>query len=112
MENGNNVLDALEFAPGEEYEYEDWLKIGMALKHEGYDFDVWDNWSRNDPKYSREDNLYKWNSFGEVANPVGAGTIINIAKEHGFVPKAKQEASLYLTASPSSIILPSVTAPA
>ena len=93
MENGNNVLDALEFAPGEEYEYEDWLKIGMALKHEGYDFDVWDNWSRNDPKYSREDNLYKWNSFGEVANPVGAGTIIELAKEHGFVPKAKQESS-------------------
>ena len=68
MGETNNVLKALEFAPGEEYEYEDWLKIGMALKHEGYDFDVWDNWSRNDPKYSREDNLYKWNSFGDVAS--------------------------------------------
>ncbi len=25
---------------------EDWMRVGMALKNEGYSFDLWDTWSQ------------------------------------------------------------------
>ena len=28
--------------------YQEWVNVGMALKHEGYSMDVWDSWSQRD----------------------------------------------------------------
>ncbi len=29
-------------------QYDDWLKIGAAIKHEGGEVALWDQWSRSD----------------------------------------------------------------
>ena len=37
--------DLLKYIPAD-CSYDEWIKVGMALKHEGADWTVWDDWSR------------------------------------------------------------------
>jgi len=69
-------------------DYQDWISVGMALKHEGHDVSVWDAWSTRDPaRYQTGGCEKKWRSFeGGGAAPVTGGTIVQIAQEHGWTP--------------------------
>ena len=40
--------------------YDEWLKVGMALKHEGADCSVWDSWSSRGYKYKSGECAKKW----------------------------------------------------
>lgn len=84
-----DILDALDHIPVSCCNYTEWIEVGMALKHEGCDCSVWDNWSRNDDRY--HDECYKkWESFNGSSNPVTGASIIKLAKEKGgYVPKKK-----------------------
>lgn len=82
----NNIKEALDFIDVASLSYEEWLSIGMALKAEGFDVSVWDNWSKNDKRYKPGVCEKKWNSFNGSANPVSGGTIIQMAKDKGYVP--------------------------
>ena len=64
--------------------YEEWVQVGMALKHEGYTAADWDAWSKADKRYKPGDCERKWQTFRGSASPVTAGTIVQIAKEHGM----------------------------
>lgn len=80
-----NALDAL--SPSE-CTREEWLKVGMALKHEGCSAADWDLWSRNDSRYHSGECERLWNGFhGGGSSPVTAGTIVQLAKEHGWIPE-------------------------
>lgn len=85
----DDILDALDFIPVSGCNYTEWIEVGMALKHEGYDCSVWDNWSKNDDRY--HDECYrKWESFNGSSKPVTGASIIKLAKEKGgYVPKRK-----------------------
>ena len=78
------ILDAI---PASETTYDEWLRIGLALKNEGEPVSTWDNWSRNDIRYHAGECQRKWCSFGSSSNPVTIATIIQIAKDHGYSPK-------------------------
>ena len=69
-------------------EYGEWVQIGMALKKEGYPLEAWDIWSQGDPaKYHPGECQKKWQGFGQTnSSEVGGGTIVSIAKAHGYVP--------------------------
>lgn len=84
-----DILEALDHIPVSCCNYTEWIEVGMALKHEGCDCSVWDNWSRNDDRY--HDECYKkWESFNGSSNPVTGASIIKLAKEKGgYVPKKK-----------------------
>ena len=84
-----DILEALDHIPVSSCNYTEWIEVGMALKHEGYDCSVWDNWSRNDDRY--HDECYKkWESFNGSSNPVTGASIIKLAKEKGgYVLKRK-----------------------
>ena len=43
--------------------YDEWLKIGMALKTEGAPFHVWDDWSSRGSKYHAGEMQSKWDGF-------------------------------------------------
>lgn len=43
--------------------YDNWLKVGMALKSGGFPVTFWDNWSRKSPKYEEGICDKKWSSF-------------------------------------------------
>lgn len=66
-------------------EYDDWLRVGMALKTEGYSAEDWDRWSATDPKhYTRGMCQKKWDSFSR--NDTTGATITQMAKDRGWRP--------------------------
>lgn len=68
-------------------QYQEWLNVGMALKHEGYTASDWESWSKRDPGRYREGECFrKWNSFFGSSQPITGGTIIAMAKEQGWRP--------------------------
>ena len=64
--------------------YDEWLKVGMALKHEGADVSVWEEWSRHGSKYKPGECQRKWESF--KSNGVTGGTLYHIASSYGYAP--------------------------
>ena len=67
--------------------YQEWVNVGMALKHEGYPVSVWDEWSRRDAgRYHAHECEKKWSSFRGNATPVTAGTIVQMALYRGWKP--------------------------
>ena len=84
----NIILSALTAIPVSELSYSEWIRIGMALHAEGLDYNVWENWSKNDSRYRPGECLRKWNSFHGSGTPVTGGTIIQMAKDRGWKPSA------------------------
>lgn len=67
--------------------YEDWVKVGMALKSTcGEDgFDLWDEWSAGGARRKNNECKIRWKTFQEDG-PVGFGTLLFMAKEAGWRP--------------------------
>ena len=86
MDSNNNILEALEHIDPARLTYTEWCNVGMALKHEGLTCDVWDAWSRNDSRYHSGECQRKWDSFHGASSPVTGGTIVQMAKDQGWVP--------------------------
>lgn len=87
----NNLLDLLKHIPPSSCDYNEWVAVGMALKHEGYSADDWDSWSRADSRYRSGECKSKWNSFAGSGDPVTAGTIVQMAKDRGWTPPRSAE---------------------
>ena len=64
--------------------YDEWIRVGMALKHEGESVDVWDQWSAGGFKYKPGECQKKWKSFNR--NDVTGGTLYFIAANYGYEP--------------------------
>lgn len=67
-------------------EYDEWLKVGMALHHERPDdtgLALWDTWSKQSSKYAGVDDLtHRWSGFGQGGHrPITLRTLIIWAKE-------------------------------
>lgn len=81
-----NILEALNYINVSNLTYQEWVNVGMALKAEGYDCSVWDDWSRNDSRYKSGECERKWRSFNGSSTPLTGGTIVQMAKNNGYVP--------------------------
>lgn len=68
--------------------YQEWVSVGMALNHEGYDAQVWETWSQRDvARYHTGECQRKWKTFhGGGSDPVTAATIVQLAKDQGWHP--------------------------
>lgn len=64
--------------------YNEWVRVGMALKSEGAPFSAWDDWSSKGSKYNQREMQAKWNSFRR--DEVTGGTLYHIACQYGFNP--------------------------
>lgn len=82
---GNSILNALNFINVASLNYQEWINIGMALKAEGYEWTVWDEWSKNDSRYKPGECERKWKSFSGSSTPLTGGTIIQMAKNNGYI---------------------------
>lgn len=72
--------------------YDEWLQVGMALQHEGYPYEVWEEWSRNDSaRFHEGECARKWKSFQGNSDPVTGATITQMAKTRGWSSKKKSE---------------------
>ena len=91
----NNLLEVLKYINPSDCDYQEWVNVGMALKHEEYSVTDWDDWSRTDPRYHTGECEKKWPSFNGSGSPVTAGTIVQMAKDHGWQPPSKREFQAY-----------------
>ena len=82
----DNILEALKYINVADLNYQEWINVGMALKAEGYDCSVWDEWSRNDSRYKANECERKWATFAGSSNPITGGTIVQMAKTYGYTP--------------------------
>ena len=83
--DGYDLLTCLEAIDPGALSYQDWTLVGMALKEAGYGPEVWDEWSRRDAsRYHAGECLRKWQTFQGSGNPVTGGTIVQLAREHGW----------------------------
>ena len=93
MDNNQlNLIEMIDYIEPSGLDYQEWCAVGMALQHEGYPVSVWENWSRRDPdRYHAGECERKWRTFRGCASPVTGGTIVQMAKEHGWAPEKGRE---------------------
>lgn len=83
--NHITILSALSSIDVSTCTRDEWLRVGMALKAEGFPCSVWDDWSRVDFRYHSGECERLWNGFREEGNIVKGGSIIQLAKDTGWV---------------------------
>ena len=70
---------------------DEWCAVGMILKRYGFDFNDFDEWSRDDSRYDANDCKAQWDSFKTADELKGEGykigTLIDLAKKFGYKPK-------------------------
>lgn len=83
-----NLLELLNYINPSLCDYQDWVNVGMALKHEGYFCYDWERWSSKDSqRYHPGECEKKWESFQEGAGSlVTGGTIYQMAVDNGWSP--------------------------
>lgn len=88
MEQRTDLTEILEYINPTDLSYQEWVNVGMALKHEGYTASDWDKWSRRDiGRYHSGECFRKWAGFHGSSFPVTGGTIVQMALERGWIPK-------------------------
>lgn len=87
MEHRTDLTEIIGYIDPSGCGYQEWVNVGMALKHEGYPVSVWDEWSRRDAgRYHAGECEKKWHSFRGNSSPVTAGTIVQMALDRGWKP--------------------------
>jgi len=79
------VINALSIIPSDDRDL--WVKMAMAIKSEGLDFEIFNDWSANAHNYSLNDAKSVWRS----ANGEGGITIASLfyeAKNNGYIPNS------------------------
>ncbi len=104
----DRILSALAAIDVASLSYDEWLRVGFALKAEGYDCSVWDTWSKPDSRYHAGECDRKWRSFS--GDSVKGGTIIQMAKDRGWIPPIEDVALDWRTeihdSSPETLDIP------
>lgn len=81
-----DIKELLAYIDPSGLDYQEWVNVGMALKESGYSASDWDSWSRADHRYHDGECFRKWTSFRGSSSPITAGTIVQMAKDHGWAP--------------------------
>lgn len=83
-----DLVPLLDYIDPAALNYAEWCNVGMALKHEGYTCQVWEDWSKRDrARYHAGECARKWEGFHGSASPVTGATITNMAKVFGWTPR-------------------------
>ena len=83
-----SVLYALDFIPSD-IQREKWVQIAMALKSDGFDFDIFDTWSSTATNYNSKNAQAVWKSVH--AGGVSVGTLFHLAKQYGYTPTRRSK---------------------
>ncbi len=74
MDDRRALFEALKALDPSKLTYQEWIDVGMALKAEGLPCSVWDDWSKNDTRYTDEgpDSCSaKWETFQGQGKNIG-----------------------------------------
>lgn len=90
MEHKLDLTSLLKYIDPAMLDYQEWLNVGMALKHEGYTASDWDDWSKRDSgRYKPGECFRKWTSF--EGNGITGATITQMAKDNGWEPRGQRD---------------------
>lgn len=90
--NGKLDLGILSHIDPAALSYSEWLSVGFVLKDQGYTAAEWDAWSQRDKsRYKAGECYHKWDGFHGSSNPVTAATIVQLAKDQGWMPESNTE---------------------
>lgn len=90
MEHKLDLIPLLDYIDPTYLDYQEWLNVGMALKHEGYTASDWDDWSKRDSgRYKPGECFRKWTSF--EGNGITGATITQMAKDNGWEPRGQRD---------------------
>jgi len=87
-DSGYTLEEVLPYLKNEDVDYDDWVKVGAAIKTAGGQFSDWIDYSAQSSKYNPEEMENKWNSFTNKLGGVGMGTLVMIAKQNGLPSKS------------------------
>ena len=83
----SNILSALNSLSCADLTHDEWVRVGMGLKAEGYELPVWDEWSSRDvERYHPGECARRWASFRGSDSPVTGATIVKMAQDRGWTP--------------------------
>jgi len=86
LEQVNRMLTSIN---PNDLEYDEWIRVGMAIKSQypGQDgLEAWDGWSSGGEKYEPKECIVRWNAFSEVGS-VRMATLFFYANERGHIPE-------------------------
>jgi len=87
MTDLHEILAAIDPA---QTDYTEWVNVGMAIKHEGGTVTDWEEWSaRDSQRYHPGECAKKWNGFIGSGTPVTLGSLVELAKRHGWRPQPR-----------------------
>lgn len=92
IENGDHgdLAGALDWIDPAALGYDEWLAVGMGLHDSGLPLELWDDWSRRDPRrYVEGECARKWAGFGDGDGRVTSGTVAKMARDRGWVPPSE-----------------------
>lgn len=72
-----------------EIEYEEWIRIGMAIKSQYPDDDglaMWDEWSSHGDRYEERECIKRWDAFDDLG-ATRMATLFFYANERGYIPE-------------------------
>ncbi len=76
------IRSLLHAVPAAELDYNDWLKVGMALHHEGLPLSLWEEWSALDTqRYHEGECKAKWENFSREVGGVTIGSLYYLARQ-------------------------------
>ncbi|MCR2036145.1 PriCT-2 domain-containing protein, partial [Adlercreutzia mucosicola] len=84
MTDREALLDALGSIDPAGLAYQEFVEIGMALKHEGLPFEAWDSWAARDAARYKGTLRRKWDGFSDAnaaGAPVTGGTLVQAARD-------------------------------
>lgn len=68
-------------------DYEEWLKVGIAIKNSGGSVEMWDAWSsRGDVRYRKNDCKSRWKGLGTSGERVTAASVVKFCLDRGITP--------------------------
>ena len=88
IEPVERVREALCFIPADDRDI--WIKVAMALRNGGFDYDLLDEWSQNGSNYNPDENLRQWESL-TADGGITINSLFGLAKMHGWTGTAKTE---------------------
>jgi P4 family phage/plasmid primase-like protien len=71
-------------SPSRANSYDDWVRVGMALKNAGYLCEIWDDWSKQSSKYKVGECEKKWATFQATRRPVSIRTLYAMLKADNY----------------------------
>lgn len=84
----DDLRSMVQAIPNPGRDYEQYIAIGMAIHSatggSGYGSSLWHDWSARSELYDSQSTDRKWHSFGKHANPMTVGTLIKMARDHGW----------------------------